>query len=70
MEEKQLNLRKMIFIYNAVQSGWVVKKKAENLFEFRKTKSNMIKSLDLNDNQLIEFVNKNQKIDEIFKYNE
>ena len=70
MEEKQINLRKMIFIYNAVQSGWVVKKKAENLFEFRKTKSNMIKSLDLNDNQLIEFVNKNQKIDEIFKYNE
>jgi hypothetical protein len=68
MEEKQLNLRQMIFIYNAVQSGWVVKKKAENLFEFRKTKSNMIKSLDLDDNQLIEFVNKNQKIDEILKY--
>ena len=42
MEEKQINLRKMIFIYNAVQSGWVVKKKAENLFEFRKTKSNEI----------------------------
>ena len=69
MEEKQLNLRQMIFIYNAVQSGWVVKKKADNLFEFRKTKSNMIKSLDLHDNQLIEFVNKNQKIDEILNYN-
>ena len=68
MEEKQLNLRQMIFIYNAVQSGWVVKKKADNLFEFRKTKSNMIKSLDLDDNQLIEFVNKNQKIDEILNY--
>ena len=65
MEEKQLNVRQMVFIYNAVQSGWVVKKKANNLFEFRKTKSNMIKELDLDDNQLIEFVNKNQKIDEI-----
>lgn len=65
MEEKQLNIRQMVFIYNAVQSGWVVKKKANNLFEFRKTKSNMIKELDLDDNQLIEFVNKNQKIDEI-----
>ena len=64
MEEKQLNVRQMIFIYNAVQSGWVVKKKADNLFEFRKTKSNMIKELDLDDNQLIKFVNNNQKIDE------
>lgn len=64
MEEKQLNVRQMVFIYNAVQSGWVVKKKAENLFEFRKTKSNMIKELDLDDNQLIKFVNNNQKIDE------
>ena len=65
MEEKQLNIRQMIFIYNAVQSGWVVKKKADNLFEFRKTKSNMIKELDLDDNQLIKFVNNNQKIDDI-----
>ena len=68
MEEKQLNLRQMIFIYNAVQAGWVVKKKTTNSFEFRKTKSNMIKSLDLDDNQLIEFVNNNQKIDEILNY--
>ena len=65
MEEKQLNIRQMVFIYNAVQSGWVVKKKANNLFEFRKNKSNMIKEIDLDDNQLINFVDNNQKIDDI-----
>ena len=41
MEKKQVNLQKMVFIYNAVQSGWVVKKKDNNTFEFRKTKSNL-----------------------------
>ena len=64
MEQKQINLQKMVFIYNAVQSGWVVKKKANNTFEFRKTKSNLIKEVDLDDNQLINFVDKNRKIDE------
>ena len=50
MEEKQLNLQKMVFIYNAVQSGWVVKKKSNNTYEFRKTKTNLIKEIDLDDN--------------------
>ena len=64
MEQKQINLQKMVFIYNAVQSGWVVKKKSNNTFEFRKTKSNLIKEVDLDDNQLINFIDKNRKIDE------
>ena len=68
MEKKQLNLQKMVFIYNAVQSGWVVKKKDNNTFEFRKTKSNLIKEIDLDDNQLINFIEKNKKIDEVLKY--
>ena len=68
MEKKQVNLQKMVFIYNAVQSGWVVKKKDDNTFEFRKTKSNLIKEIDLDDNQLINFVEKNKKIDEVLNY--
>ena len=68
MEKKQVNLQKMVFIYNAVQSGWVVKKKDNNTFEFRKTKSNLIKEIDLDDNQLINFVEKNKKIDEVLNY--
>ena len=64
MEQKQINLQKMVFIYNAVQSGWVVKKKSNNTFEFRKTKTNLIKEVDLDDNQLINFIDKNRKIDE------
>lgn len=68
MEKKQVNLQKMVFIYNAVQSGWVVKKKDNNTFEFRKTKSNLIKEIDLDDNQLINFVEKNKKIEEVLNY--
>jgi hypothetical protein len=68
MEKKQINLQKMVFIYNAVQSGWVVKKKDNNTFEFRKTKSNLIKEIDLDDNQLINFIEKNKKIDEVLNY--
>ena len=68
MEKKQVNLQKMVFIYNAVQSGWVVKKKDNNTFEFRKTKSNLIKEIDLDDNQLINFIEKNKKIDEVLNY--
>lgn len=68
MEKKQVNLQKMVFIYNAVQSGWVVKKKDDNTFEFRKTKSNLIKEIDLDDNQLINFVEKNKKIEEVLNY--
>ena len=68
MEKKQVNLQQMVFIYNAVQSGWAVKKKDNNTFEFRKTKSNLIKEIDLDDNQLINFVEKNKKIDEVLNY--
>ena len=68
MEKKQVNLQQMVFIYNAVQSGWVVKKKDNNTFEFRKTKSNLIKEIDLDDNQLINFIEKNKKIEEVLKY--
>lgn len=68
MEKKQVNLQQMVFIYNAVQSGWVVKKKDNNTFEFRKTKSNLIKEIDLDDNQLINFVEKNKKIEEVLNY--
>lgn len=54
--EKQ-NIEKMKVIYNAVQSGWVVKKKKENLFEFKKNKKNYIKDLYLNKNNLLNFIN-------------
>ena len=38
MEQKQINLQKMVFIYNAVQSGWVVKKNQIILLNFVKPK--------------------------------
>jgi hypothetical protein len=67
MKNKELDLKKMVFIYNAIQSGWVVKKKSNNLFEFKKKKSNMIKELILDNNQLLNFVDKNIKTDTFLK---
>ena len=60
MENKKKHLQQMIFIYNALQSGWIVKKKKNNTFEFIKKKSKIIKEFDFqSSNMLLRFIEDN-----------
>tara|TARA_Y100000385_G_scaffold190689_1_gene197089 strand:- start:1887 stop:2111 length:225 start_codon:yes stop_codon:yes gene_type:complete len=59
-----LNFHKMLFIYNAILNGWIVKKNKDNNFEFKKKKNNVKKEILL-DNYLNIFVNENLNIDNI-----
>ena len=54
----------MLFIYNAILNGWIVKKNKDNNFEFKKKKNNVKKEILL-DNYLNIFVNENLNIDNI-----
>lgn len=38
-------LQQMIFIYNALEQGWVVKKKKDNIYEFNKERKHEEKDL-------------------------
>lgn len=61
---KELNLielHKMIFIYNAIQSGWSVGKKSDKKFEF--TKNYCEETMEL---ELENFVTRNLDLDAIF----
>jgi hypothetical protein len=63
MENKKKHLQQMIFIYNAVQSGWIVKKKNNNTFEFIKKKSKITKEFDSQyGNMLLRFIEDNNTI--------
>lgn len=55
--EKNLETEKKNLIYNAIQSGWSVKKKKENIFELKKNKKNYIKDLFLNKNNILNLLN-------------
>ena len=44
-----VELQKMIFIYNALKTGWSVKMLKEGKFEFKKTKNNIKKEVFLDD---------------------
>ena len=46
---EMLELQKMIFIYNALKTGWSVKMLPNNKFEFKKTSSNTTKEVYLDD---------------------
>lgn len=59
-----LNLHKMLFIYNAVLNGWVVRKTSDNNFEFKKSKNVVKKEIYL-DNYVQNFVKENLNIDHI-----
>ena len=54
------NLQKMIFVFNAVQSGWTVRKIDEIRFEFKKNKNN---KTELELDFLTEFINNNMDIE-------
>ena len=61
----QLNMvtiQKMIFIYNAINSGWTVRKIKENKYEFKKPKKKIIRNFKL-DNYLKEFIKRSADID-------
>ena len=55
-----IELQKMIFIYNAIQSGWSVKKISDKKFEF--TKNSCEESMEL---ELEDFVKKNLDLNSI-----
>jgi hypothetical protein len=61
-----IDLQKMIFIYNALQKGWAVKKIRDDKFEFKKTKNSEV--LDL-DQYMNDFITTNLNIDNLIKKN-
>lgn len=56
------NIQKMLFIYNAIKTGWEVKMIEENKFEFKKDRKNQQVNLD---NYLKNFVLQNLNVDNI-----
>jgi len=61
---EMLELQKMIFIYNALQSGWSVKMLPNNKFEFKKSNSNLTKEVFLDD-YLKKFIEYNLNIENL-----
>ena len=61
------NMLKMIFIFNALNDGWLVKKINSNQYEFIKNinDNNYLKQLYLDTNFLNKFINDNLKIENI-----
>ena len=59
-----IQIQKMIFIYNAILSGWSVKKSTNNNFIFTKSGEEKKKEVNLN-NYLNEFINYNLNINNI-----
>jgi len=59
-----LELQKMIFIYNALKTGWGVKMLTNGRFEFKKSKANVKKEVFLED-YLKRFIEHNLNIENI-----
>lgn len=59
-----VELQKMIFIYNALKTGWSVKMVNDGKFEFRQSKSNVKKEVFLDD-YLQKFIRNNLNIENI-----
>ena len=59
-----VELQKMIFIYNALKTGWSVKMLKEGKFEFKKSKNNIKKEVFLDD-YLKKFIQHNLNIENI-----
>ena len=57
-----VTIQKMIFIYNAINAGWSVRKIKENKFEFKKPKKKIIHNFKL-EKYLRDFLKKNADID-------
>lgn len=61
---EMLELQKMIFIYNALKTGWGVKMLSNGKFEFKKSKANLKKEVFLED-YLKKFIEYNLNIENI-----
>ena len=57
-----VHIQKMLFVFNALLSGWTVKMVGTNTFEFKKDRKNQEVNLD---NYLRRFVIKNLSLDNI-----
>lgn len=63
-----VTIYRMTFIYNAILSGWTVKKLNDNKFEFSNTKDELKKEFHLDD-FLQKFVESNLNINHIVQAN-
>ena len=61
-----IQIQKMIFIYNALLTGWTVKSIGKDKFEFLKPKDKLKKELNLGD-YLSKFIKYNLNIENIAK---
>ena len=59
-----MELQKMIFIYNALKTGWSVKMVTNGKFEFKQSKNNVKKEVFLDD-YLTKFIQNNLNIENI-----
>ena len=59
---RTMHLQKMLFVFNALLSGWTVKMVGDNTFEFKKDRKNQEVNLD---NYLRTFVIQNLSVDNI-----
>ena len=59
-----MELQKMIFIYNALKTGWSVKMINNGKFEFKQSKSNVKKEVFLDD-YLQKFIKNNLNIENL-----
>ena len=58
---------KMMFIYNAINDGWIVRKLNNNQYEFTKNieNNNLLKNIYLEESFLNNFISNNLKIENI-----
>ena len=61
---EMLELQKMIFIYNALKTGWSVKMLQNGKFEFKKSTTNLTKEVFLDD-YLKKFIEYNLNIENL-----
>ena len=61
-----VDLQKMVFIYNAVQNGWKVKKITDDKYVFKKSKDDVSREVYL-DEYVSNFLKNNVNIDNMFQ---
>ena len=64
--DRVVDLQKMVFIYNAVQNGWKVKKITDDKYVFKKSKDDVSREVYL-DEYVSNFLKNNVNIDNMFQ---
>lgn len=59
-------LQKMVFVYNALNAGWTVKKKGPNKYQFKKRKDKQI----VLDSDIPTFIENNMSIDSLLNHSD